>query len=78
MGIRPEADSAYFRSRPEEQELANRLDEGFDVTYGRSWGDLAMWLSEPKSHMRERFGFAKELLVITAVPTFSRDEQLTC
>ncbi len=64
MAIKPEADDAYFRSRPDERELANRLDEGFDVTYGRTWGDLAMWLSEPKSHMRERFGFAKELLVI--------------
>ena len=64
MAIKPEADEAYFQSRPEERDLASRFDEGFDVTYGRSWGDLAMWLSEPKSHMRERFGFAKELLAV--------------
>ena len=64
MAIKPEADQAYFRSRPEERDLASRLDEGFDITYGHTWGGLAMWLSEPKSHMRERFGFAKELLTI--------------
>ena len=64
MAIKPEADEAYFKSRPEERDLANRLDEGFDVTYGHSWSELAMWLSEPKSHMRERFGFAKELLAV--------------
>ena len=64
MAIKAEADNAYFKSKPEERELATRLDEGFDVTYGHSWGDLAMWLSEPKSHMRERFGFVKELLAI--------------
>ena len=64
MAIKSEADEAYFKSRREERDLANRLDEGFDVTYGRSWGGLGMWLSEPKSHMRERFGFAKEVLTL--------------
>ena len=84
MAIKLEADEAYFKSRPEERDLANRLDEGFDVTYGHSWSELAMWLAEPKSHMRERFGFAKELLavyskhnrtdarVLTAVENISR------
>ena len=64
MAIKPEADAAHFDSHSSEQALASRLDEGFDITYGRPWGDLAMWLSEPKSHMRERFGFAKELLTV--------------
>lgn len=64
MAIKPEADQAYFKSRPDERDLAIRLDEGFDVTYGHTWGGLAMWLSEPKPHMKERFGFAKELLTI--------------
>ena len=64
MAIKPAAHDAYFDSRPEERALANKLDEGFDVTYGRPWGELAMWLSEPKTHMRERFGFVRELLVI--------------
>ena len=64
MAIKPEADNSYFASRPEERTLASHLDEGFDVTFGRSWGGLEMWLAEPKSHMRERFGFAKELLTI--------------
>ena len=87
MAIKLEADEAYFKSHPEERDLAGRLDEGFDVTYGHSWGDLAMWLCEPKSHMRERFGFVKELLaiyskhnrtdarVLTAIENISRTPQ---
>ena len=87
MAIKPDADQAYFRSRPEERDLASRLDEGFDITYGHPWGGLGMWLSEPKSHMRERFGFAKELLtiysehtrtdarVLTAIENISRTPQ---
>jgi hypothetical protein len=64
VSIRPKADATYFRSRPEERELALRLDEAFDITHGNSWGDLSMWLADPKQHIRERFGFAKEVLVI--------------
>src|SRR5437870_115784 len=64
MSIRPEADTTYFAARPAERELAARLDEAFDVTFGRQFGDLAMWLADPKQHVRERFGFTKELLVI--------------
>ena len=87
MAIKPEAYEAHFNSRPEEQNLANRLDEAFDITYGRAWNDLAIWLSEPKPHMRERFGFAKELLsvyskhkrtdarVLTAIEDVSRKSQ---
>jgi hypothetical protein len=62
--IKQEAYEAYFVSREAERELAIRLDEGFTVTFGRTHGELSMWLAEPKAHMRERFGFAKELLVI--------------
>ena len=84
MGIKPAANEAYFKFKTEEQELASRLDEGFDVTYGNSWGELAMWLCDPKSHMRERFGFSRELLgiyskhprtdarVLTAIENISR------
>ena len=64
MSIKPEADRTYFEARPIERDLANRLDEGFNVTYGRSQGELSMWLADPKDHLRERFGFAKELLTI--------------
>jgi hypothetical protein len=62
--IKDDAQESYFSSKPVEAELAQRLDEGFVVTFGRSHGDLAMWLAEPKAHMCERFGFAKELLVV--------------
>jgi len=64
MGIKPEAYQTYFERKPTERDLALRLDEGFEVTYGRSHGELSMWLAEPKNHLKTRFGFAKELLVI--------------
>lgn len=62
--IRDDAYETYFVHRESEMDLAQRLDEGFTVTFGRSHGELGMWLAEPKTHMRERFGFAKELLVV--------------
>lgn len=77
MAIKPEADTAYFSSRLEERALASRLDEAFDVTFGHSWGGLAMWLAEPKSHMRERFGFAKELLTLYSEHTRTDARVLT-
>lgn len=64
MAMRLNADEAHFRSHLEERELALRLDEGFDVTYGRTHGGLSLWLADPKPHMRERFGFTKELLTL--------------
>jgi hypothetical protein len=64
MAILPKADASYFASRQDERELALRLDEAFNITHGHSWGDLSLWLAEPKLHIKERFGFAKEVLVI--------------
>ncbi|MBX9606354.1 MAG: ATP-binding protein [Gammaproteobacteria bacterium] len=62
--IRDAAEEAYFRSNPIERVLALRLDEAFDISFGSAHGELSMWLADPKTHIRERFGFAKELLVI--------------
>ena len=64
MAIKPEADQSYFMRRATERALASLLDEGFDITFGSGWGGLSMWLAEPKPHMRERFGFAKEVLTL--------------
>jgi hypothetical protein len=64
MGIKEEADHSHFLAHPEEREIALRLDEGFSITFGQPHGGLSKWLAEPKPHLRERFGFAKELLVI--------------
>jgi hypothetical protein len=87
MGIKIEADQAHFLAHPAERELAMLLDEGFIVTFGRPHGDLSKWLAEPKAHLQERFGFAKELLVIysshpktdarvlTAIENISRDPE---
>lgn len=85
MALRLNAEEAHFKTHPDERDLALRLDEGFDITYGRMHGDISMWLADPQEHMRERFGFAKELLtlyskhsktdarILTAVENISRN-----
>lgn len=87
MTIKRDADEAFFSARIEERELAHRLSEGFDVTFGRTHGELSKWLADPLPHMRERFGFAKEVLVIysrhrrtdarvfSAIENISRDSE---
>ncbi len=64
MAVRPEADRAYFAARPDEHALAHRLDEAFDITFGRVHGELSFWLAEPKGHTKERFGLQQEVLII--------------
>jgi hypothetical protein len=64
MAIKPEADQLYFQNRPEERRLALALDEAFDVTFGKSYGQLAFWLAEPKNQPRERFGLHQEVLIV--------------
>lgn len=87
MSIRVDADNTHFLGEPAERDLAQRLDECFTITFGRHHGDLSKWLAEPKAHIAERFGFAKELLVIyskhprtdarvlTAIEHISRDPE---
>lgn len=70
-----------------QESIALKLDEGFTVTFGRTHGDLSKWLLEPKPHLAERFGFAKELLaiysrhkrtdarVLTAIENIARDPE---
>lgn len=62
--LKPDADQIYFASRPRERQLALALDEGFEVTHGRTEGELSVWIADPKAAFRERFGFDQELLVI--------------
>jgi hypothetical protein len=64
MGVKPEARTAFFDARPEQFDLASRLDEAFDVSFGAAHGELAFWLAQPKKGTRERFGLQKEVLVL--------------
>jgi len=64
VAIRTEADRTHFRQYPTEKELARRLDEAFDITFGARIRDLSFWLAEPKPATRERFGTAQELVVL--------------
>lgn len=62
--IKSDADVTYFCANLEQQALAHRLDEAFDVTFGAKHGDSAFWLAAPKPHAEERFGLQKEILTI--------------
>jgi hypothetical protein len=64
MAIKPDANMMYFGSRPEESELADKLDEAFDISFAKTHGELAFWIANPKQRARERFGLQKEVLVI--------------
>lgn len=60
----PEAGRSFFASRPKQREVAVRLDEAFDITYGDMHAELSFWPAGPRPHTRERFGLNQEVLVI--------------
>jgi hypothetical protein len=62
--IIPDAHKTYFSSHPEESELAEKLDEAFDISFAKTHGELAFWIGNPKPRTRERFGLRKEVLII--------------
>jgi len=64
MTIIPDARKMYFDSRQEEAELAEALNEAFDVSFAKTHGDLAFWIANPTPRTRERFGLQKEVLVL--------------
>jgi hypothetical protein len=64
MAIKPDADLVYFSKRSEEQKYARLLQEGFDVNFGNTYGQLSFWLADPHPHIQERFGLHQEVLVI--------------
>lgn len=64
MAIHPESDRVFFSGRPRQREIALRLDEAFDVTFGDLHGELFLWLAKAKPHVTERFGINQEVLVI--------------
>jgi hypothetical protein len=66
VAIREQASEAHFVGRTLERELAQKLDEAFDITYGDRLRDLSMWLADPKQHTRERFGLKQEVLVVVS------------
>lgn len=64
MTITQKALDAYFYDHHDEKELAEKLDEGFDISFGKKHGDKSFWIADPKPHIRERFGLRQEVLVI--------------
>lgn len=64
MAIRSQADAVYFLTRPDERDLALRLDEAFNISYGTRYGKQSLWIAEPKPQVRERFGLQNEVLVV--------------
>ncbi len=75
--IRQDADKVFFQNQPDQRQLANLLDEGFDVTFGDAHGDKFFWFADPKQHMRERFGLQQEVLVVYSPQSVSDARILT-
>lgn len=64
MAIKHEALDAFFRTRPNQQVLANALDEAFEVTYGGYQFGQEFWLCQPKPFVAERFGLQREVIAL--------------
>lgn len=62
MSIKIEANERFFHKHPEQTELAESLDEAFNVTFGNQHGGMFVWLLEPKPQIIERFGLQKEII----------------
>lgn len=76
MGIKPDA-ARYFLGFDDERELANRLDEAFDITFRNTFGGFSFWLADPKTQTKERFGIQQEVLVIFSPHTKTDARVLT-
>ena len=63
MAIKPEAER-YFQANSEEHELANLLDEGFDVVFRSQFSGFSFWIADPHTPIKERFGLQQEVLVL--------------
>lgn len=75
MGIKREADEAYFLSHPKERDAARALGEAFDIEFATHlrdidvWNkgaapDLSIWTAKPHAAAQERFGLYREVLVV--------------
>lgn len=64
MSVKQEAKQRFFSQNKEQLELAESLDEGFDITFGTQHGGLFFWLCNPKPIISERFGLQKEIIAL--------------
>lgn len=64
MAIRKQADDIHFSAHPNERPLALALGEGFDITSAGQEAGFSYWVAAPHEHMKARFGFLQEVLVL--------------
>jgi len=64
MGIKPQAENAFFSKHPDQKQVALAFDECFTITHGKEFGGFFYWVAEPRKHVRERFGLTKEILML--------------
>jgi hypothetical protein len=76
MSIKKEA-IKYFKGEIEEQEMAHKLDEAFEITFRDVFGNFSYWFGEPKSTVTERFGLQQEILIIYSKHTKTDARVLT-
>lgn len=64
MAIKNDALDRFFVKHQEQLELAELLDEAFDVSFGNQHGGQFVWILNPKANVAERFGLQKEIVVL--------------
>jgi len=64
MALHGECERLFFAEQPKQRDIALRLDEAFDITYGDKHERLYFWLAKPKANAVQRFGIQQEVLVI--------------
>lgn len=76
MGIRDEAYDIHFSKLPDENDLAQRLDEAFDISFGDQHRELSFWIADPKPHTRERFGLRHDGVLVVYSKYSSTDARV--
>lgn len=62
--IKHEARTIFFNAHARKADLAENLDEAFEVTHGSFHQGQAFWLCDPKPQTVEIFGFQQELVAL--------------
>lgn len=64
MSIKQNALERFFCQHQHQRELAELLEEAFDVSFGNQYGGQYVWILDAKGNVAERFGLQKEVVAL--------------
>jgi hypothetical protein len=64
LSIKQNALEKFFCHHQGQRELAELLEEAFDVSFGNQYGGQYVWILDAKSNVAERFGLQKEIVAL--------------